>query len=152
MEIYGTIYMPAEPGKFLSGEQWHRFWSRVKIGKPDECWPWDKPGHNFGYGSARANGKNDVCHRISYKDCVGPIPKGLVVRHACDNPICCNPNHLDLGTQKDNMDDALIRGRLDRGARYRKQWLQRMAEHQAKKEAEALSPFPSTKEIQKIEA
>ena len=50
-------------------------------------------------------------HRVAYEHKHGPIPKGMVVMHLCDNPACCNPDHLTLGTNKENMYDSVLKGR-----------------------------------------
>lgn len=52
-----------------------------------------------------------LAHRTSYSVFVGDIPDGLIVRHMCDNPLCCNPEHLELGTMRDNQQDCISRGR-----------------------------------------
>jgi len=70
---------------------------------------------NKGYGSVRRNGKKVGKHRAAYEDAYGPIPEGegyhgTVVRHTCDNRNCINPEHMVLGTQKDNVRDAMERG------------------------------------------
>ena len=66
-----------------------------------------------GYG--RINGEG--AHRIAYIQNVGPIPKGMVVMHICDNPWCVNPKHLKLGTHKENMQDMVMKDRSTRGIR-----------------------------------
>lgn len=76
------------------------------------CWEWQRSRRN-GYGMIAWKGREHSAHRLSYETFVGPIPKGLVVRHGCDNPCCVNPNHLRLGTQRDNVIDREIRGRRD---------------------------------------
>ncbi|WP_428832632.1 HNH endonuclease signature motif containing protein, partial [Pseudomonas aeruginosa] len=53
-------------------------------------------------------------HRLAYADAHGPIPDGMLIRHKCDNPACFNVNHLELGTQRDNMQDASKRGRINK--------------------------------------
>lgn len=84
-----------------------------KINKTDSCWLWiaAKRGE-AGYGCMKFEGKLVDAHRISYRIHTGSIPKGFVVCHSCDNRLCVNPNHLFLGTQKDNMQDCLRKGRL----------------------------------------
>mgnify|MGYP001606685686 CR=1 FL=1 len=87
-----------------------RFWSKVDRKGPDECWPW-LTGTAHGYGMFSIGQANFRAHRIAYELTYGPIPVGLIVRHKCDNPACCNPNHLEIGTNRDNTQDAIRRGR-----------------------------------------
>lgn len=74
------------------------------------CWFWIGTKRN-GYGLMQFNKRTSSAHRVSYQVFKGPIPKGLVVRHGCDNPGCINPDHLSLGTQADNVADREARGR-----------------------------------------
>lgn len=83
-----------------------RFWPKVDIRGPEECWPWvgsKLKGREIG---TFWNGDQVVyAHRVSYELANGLIPAGLVVRHRCDNSICVNPAHLLVGTQYENMQD-----------------------------------------------
>ncbi len=67
-----------------------------------------------GYGRIPWQGKLAMAHKVSWELRNGPVPVGLLVRHKCHNPPCCNPEHLELGTQKDNMQDAVKAGRTFR--------------------------------------
>lgn len=64
-----------------------------------------------GHGQIGENGKKVKTHRVAFEHKHGPIPKGMCVLHLCDNPACCNPDHMILGTQKENMHDAMLKGR-----------------------------------------
>jgi len=81
-----------------------------KVNKTDGCWLWTAAKCN-GYGHFGMNGKVYRSHRLSYEHYKGKIPDDLIVRHKCDNPACVNPEHLELGTQKDNVQDCIMRGR-----------------------------------------
>lgn len=82
-----------------------RFWDKVNIGKLNECWEWTASFKGCGYGSFYFNGNNTNAHRVAWELTCGPIPKDMHVCHHCDNPKCCNPKHLFLGTHRDNMQD-----------------------------------------------
>lgn len=92
-----------------------RFWARVqKPDRPDGCWIFagavcNQAGHVH---IAREDGSRVFAHRYSYELHHGPIPAGLVVMHACDVPRCVNPAHLSAGTQRDNVHDAIDKGRF----------------------------------------
>lgn len=70
-----------------------------------------------GYIYVKRNSQQMLAHRYSYELAYGPIPDGLFVCHQCDNPICINPAHLFLGTNTDNMQDAVQKGRIAYGER-----------------------------------
>lgn len=96
--------------------QVERFWRRVQICSPDECWEWLSATDRDGYGAyvvQRPDGKaqNVRAHRFALASHLGEIAKGELVMHACDNPRCCNPAHLRLGTQRENQRDKTARGR-----------------------------------------
>lgn len=86
-----------------------------KYSKPNPetgCWDWISGSRcHGGYGTVRTDGKKRLAHRVSYEVFVGPIPEGKIVCHSCDNRMCVNPEHLWIGTQKDNVKDMLDKGR-----------------------------------------
>jgi len=84
------------------------FWPQVK--KSDTCWNWLASPERT-YGAVFFNGRKQQAHRVSYQLFRGEIPDGLNVCHKCDNPKCVNPEHLFLGTQQDNIDDMMRKGR-----------------------------------------
>lgn len=86
-----------------------RFWSKVSIGNPNECWLWQGSLRGDGYGQMFAQGKHRAVHRFSHY--IHTLEWPPVVRHKCDNRKCVNPHHLIGGTQSDNMQDVLDRGR-----------------------------------------
>lgn len=83
-----------------------------KIDKTSYCWNWTASSRGNGYGAFKFKGKVIDAHRVSWMIHNGEIPKGLFVCHKCDNRKCVNPDHLFLGTQKDNMQDCKNKGRL----------------------------------------
>lgn len=89
-----------------------RFWSKVEIGSTQECWEWFASLDSSGYGQIGAEGKLRLAHRLAWFLTFGPIPSGVCVLHTCDNPKCCNPYHLRLGTQNDNIQDMMQKGRF----------------------------------------
>lgn len=85
------------------------FWSHVDVRGPEECWPWLASRRPTGYGAVNRGGTMTKAHRVAFEKAYGYWPE--VVRHRCDNPPCCNPNHLQAGTHADNVRDMHERGR-----------------------------------------
>jgi hypothetical protein len=84
-----------------------------KIQKTDSCWLWRASTRGkTGYGAFRLNDKVVDAHRVSYELHNGVIPEGVYVCHTCDNRLCVNPNHLFLGSPKDNWKDGFDKGRI----------------------------------------
>ena len=82
-----------------------------KINKTKNCWLWTGGKVTGGYGSFKIDGEKILAHRFSYLQYVGAIPDGMNVCHSCDVPACVNPDHLWIGTQQDNVDDMINKGR-----------------------------------------
>jgi hypothetical protein len=80
---------------------------------PGGCWVFSgaNKGGSHRYGQLKVAGRMVMTHRIAYELWVGPIPSGFLICHSCDNPPCCNPEHLFLGRQDDNMADMAAKGR-----------------------------------------
>jgi hypothetical protein len=77
------------------------------------CLEWNKYRLPGGYGRTRYEGRNMLAHRVAWLVAGGEIPEGMCVCHHCDNPACCNPEHMFLGTHKENTEDARSKGRLN---------------------------------------
>lgn len=94
-----------------------RFWSKIKFGKPDECWEWQRCLNAWGYGEfgfekiKSGKMKLVLAHRLAYTLVIGKFDEKLKCLHRCDNPCCCNVNHLFIGTDQDNSDDMMAKGR-----------------------------------------
>lgn len=84
-----------------------------KVDFSGECWLWTASTHKQGYGTFRVHsgGKIVKAHRFAYELWVGEIPEGAQINHRCDNTACVRPEHLYAGTQTDNMQDMMRRGR-----------------------------------------
>lgn len=96
-----------------------RFWAKVKVGHPSQCWEWQGGAGEKGYGRFKIAGRLVLSHHVSWELANGPLPNasgyhGAVVRHICDNPACVNWRHLRTGTQQENVLDMDVKGR--RGA------------------------------------
>jgi hypothetical protein len=93
-----------------------RFWAKVEVGEPDECWPWVGARNSDGYGVIRTEDGLRLAHRVSVI-LDGRDPTGAVAKHSCDTTYCVNPRHLAVGTQAENMRECAERGRNNRGSR-----------------------------------
>jgi hypothetical protein len=103
----------------LSQKNIEQFWGKVDkeistiFYNGTRCWEWTGSSRGSGYGQASMGSRQRqyFSHRLSYEITFGNIPDGLFVLHHCDNRLCCNPEHLFLGTHKDNMQDMVRKGR-----------------------------------------
>ena len=98
------------PIPVLTEKQISRFWSRVEK-NPDGCWLWTGGKDISGYGRFSSDGQWLKAHRVMYSLTFGLIPTGKLVCHHCDNPSCVRPDHLFVGTDKDNAQDKSRKGR-----------------------------------------
>lgn len=91
------------------------FWTRLEVKQENECWHWKESLNKDGYGRVRLNGVLKMAHRIAYELHTGKNIDGFVAMHICDNPKCCNPNHLVIGTHADNQNDKMQKNRQAKG-------------------------------------
>ncbi len=96
---------PFKGDRFTTSNPIERFWYYVDKRGEDECWEWKGHKSPEGYGHLHIKTGTTVTSRISWQIHYGEIPKGMLVCHKCDNPPCCNPKHLFLGTDLDNIQD-----------------------------------------------
>lgn len=109
-----------------------RFWSKVKVGKPNQCWNFTGSFDGHGYGQFSIGGRKGVkisAHKFSFILFTGVIPDGKDVCHDCDNPACVNPFHLWEGTRKQNLQDMVQKNRSNFGSR---NWNSKLTETQVK--------------------
>lgn len=96
------------------GDQEERFWRRIDVAGPDECWLWTGPVNHGGYGAIYFDGSRQSAHRVSFQLAFGPVPNGLDIDHQCHNVSdcpggpcahrrCVNPAHLRAVTRSENL-------------------------------------------------
>jgi len=90
-------------------------WKKIDKKADTECWEWLGYKDRDGYGRFSINNEMYLTHRLIYELKCSKIPEGLCVLHRCDNPSCCNPHHLFLGTNKDNFIDMTAKNRRAKG-------------------------------------
>ena len=96
----------------VTKDQINAFWSKVDIkNDKNSCWNWTGAKKPKGYGNVKINGSYLLAHRVAFELVNGEILGKFLICHICDNPSCCNPNHLMLGTTKSNAADMLIKNR-----------------------------------------
>lgn len=96
-----------------------RFWSKVSVAGPEECWDWIGAKTSNGYARMIIEGKSVMGSRVSYMIAhdLDEFPEGLHALHHCDRPICVNPSHIFTGTDRDNLYDSMEKGRARSGGR-----------------------------------
>ncbi len=108
-------------GKKIYGKENYEALIKEKILKSilindNDCWIWQKAKHRQGYGNLSYKRIPRLAHRVCWEVYFGEIPENIKVCHKCDNPSCVNPEHLFLGTQKDNVRDGIEKGRYENRA------------------------------------
>jgi hypothetical protein len=91
------------------------FWKHVEVGSVKKCWHWSLSLNESGYGRVTYRRRSWKAHQLAWVLTFGSR-RGFFVLHKCDNPRCCNPHHLFLGTNKTNMQDSALKGRHPRNA------------------------------------
>ena len=106
MRRWGTTELVPHPPPDIE----ERLWGHLKV-TDTGCAEWTRSTTTKGYGCIQFKERLALTHRVAWELTNGPIPEGLCVCHRCDNPPCCNPEHLFLGTYADNIHDMIAKGR-----------------------------------------
>lgn len=107
-----NINRDASTGRYLAQPVSERFWNKVRIGGPNDCWEWLGSKTGRGYGKVKVGNNSLSAHRVAYELTNGSITPGAWILHSCDNPACCNPRHLWSGSPSENTIDAIAKGRF----------------------------------------
>jgi hypothetical protein len=102
----------------FSQEDIENFWRKIDKRGPNECWPWKYMISGDGYGRLTFKKKDLIAHRVAYTITKGVIPDGMQINHICCSRSCCNPNHLEVVTCKENLQYASKLGRMATGERH----------------------------------
>lgn len=109
-------YNPSMPRRY-SDEDWLESLIR-RTDQTGDCWIWTGPRSTYGYGALRYKGRrHSFAHRVMWQLMYGSIPSTLCVCHRCDNRLCIRPEHLFVGTNQENHEDKISKGRQARGER-----------------------------------
>jgi HNH endonuclease len=100
----------------MTQKQTDLFLSKLVRWEGGGCWFWTGALDPKGYGRVTVDGRTWFAHRLCWTIFVGPLSENESLLHSCDNPQCVNINHLKPGTQQDNIDDMVSRGRMPRGS------------------------------------
>ena len=111
----------AKEKKLFSGRDLVRFLQRVNVGEEGECWEWSGAKTPEGYGRLRFGGRQWYSHRLMFHLMLEPLKRDDVVLHTCNNPKCCSPFHLAVGTQEQNVHHMHASGRANMSG-LRKGW------------------------------
>jgi hypothetical protein len=112
-EIIDKLNTIISTGPYAYKRYVDKFWVFVNKTNDNECWLWYGRKYKNGYGKFGISNKDYLAHRISYVIAHSNLPSHLKVCHDCDNKLCVNPYHLFLGTQEDNIQDMLSKGRCN---------------------------------------
>jgi hypothetical protein len=89
--------------------------SLIHVRGPEDCWEWTGAVNRDGYGRYNMDGRGHMAHRLAWVAAGNELPPGMVLMHSCDNPPCCNPAHLSVGTSAENTADKVRKDRHAKG-------------------------------------